>query len=100
MTIKRIKVNKKWISFRSPINIRIVCHPRYPKLPIKSDIYSVDSDIFAIHEMYSNLKKLKREVREDIVVQWEDIAMADDKMLTADALALKKYLLTMAGVEN
>ena len=55
----------------------------------------MEDNFIYIHESDSDIKKLKDKVIEDLEIQWEDIAIAQDEELNEDAMELKKYLLSL-----
>ena len=87
--ISEITVNGKVIKFKQSLVFKIL----YDNL-IYGNFYVEDNFIY-IHESDSDIKKLKDKVIEDLEIQWEDIAIAQDEELNDDAKELKKYLLSL-----
>ncbi len=61
----------------------------------KHSLYYIDDNFVWIHEIAKNIKELKNKIKEELEIQWEDIAIAPDEELNEDASELKKFLLSL-----
>lgn len=88
LVIDSIRVDHLVVDFSSSLKAKHVYEPdtKIHRLEIPElDIFNVGS---TIEECYAGVQK-------DLAVIWKEIAMANDKELTSDALEVKKYLLSL-----
>ena len=60
----------------------------------KQSLYYINDDFVWIHETAKSIEELTYKIGRTLTIQWEDIAMEDNKKLNRDAQFLKEYMLS------